>query len=124
MNHFELVEEYEMGRLTEGELFLRLTQSLTEDDALNFLAWTPPDVLARVEDHLRHCPDSEAGWANLRLAQVGSWGQGVTPERIAAETAEELRQHRRGVEVLRDVLGPRPRPYLGPAVLAWEGGTV
>jgi hypothetical protein len=56
-------------------------------------------------------------------SQVGD-GTKEQIEAFEARSAEHLRQHRRGVDVLRDLLGPGPFPPVDPSCLAWNEGII
>jgi hypothetical protein len=116
------IEQYERGNLTEGEKFLLLTQAITKKNAQRFVASLSRKHLREVKAYIDGCPGTDEGWSNLRFYRIVSCVRRVSAEEAEAERAEEIRLHRRGVEILRDVIGPQV--VVEPYVLAWKGGTI
>src|SRR5262249_50723539 len=77
-----------------------------------------PELLGQVQEYVEHCPRTEEGWARLRWYRICSWA-GATRERVEAAEAEERSQHRRGVEILRDIFGSLPSQLLPVAEMSW-----
>ena len=110
------IEQYERGK------FLLLTQAITEKNAVSFVASLTREQLREVKVYIDDCPRADEDWSKLRIVRMGSCVRAPSTEAIEAETAEKLRQHRRGVEILRDVIGPQV--VVTPELLAWRGGTI
>jgi hypothetical protein len=119
----QIVEMYDLGNITKTELLIRLMRSVTEDNASEFVASIPPELLGEVQEYVANCPEAEEAWARLRWFHAGAYivPPGHEEERRGydeAVLAQEQRRHRKGVEVLRDVFGPsRPLPLLNPSWL-------
>jgi hypothetical protein len=100
------IEQYERGNLNETEKFLLLTQAVTEKNAVSFVASLTREQLREVKAYIDGCPGTDEGWSKLRFYHIVSCVRPLSAEEVEAERAEELRLHRRGVEILRDVVGP------------------
>jgi hypothetical protein len=110
------IEQYERGK------FLLLTQAITEKNAVSFVASLSRKHLREVKSYIDGCPRTDEGWSKLRFYHIVSCVRQPSAEEVEAERAEELRLHRRGVEILRDVIGPQV--VVEPYVFAWRGGTI
>jgi hypothetical protein len=116
------IEQYDRGNLTEGEKFLLLTQAITEKNVQRFVASVSPEQLRGLKTYIDSCPNADEDWSKLRSFHIGCYVGGRSAEEVEAERVEENRLHRRGVEILRDVIGPQV--VVAPELLAWRGGTI
>jgi hypothetical protein len=116
------IEQYERGHLNKTEKFLQLATAVTEENAAGFVASLSRKHLREVKAYINGCPRTDEGWSKLRFYHIVSCVRRRSAEEVEAERAEELHLHRRGVELLRDVIGPQV--VVDPSVLAWRGGTI
>src|SRR2546427_691616 len=122
----KVLEHYERGNLTEGEKFHLLSQAVTDRNGARFVASLAREQLRELKAYLDSCPTTDEGWAELRSFHIKSWARAPSAEVLEAARAEELRQHRRGVDILRDVVGPHlfGEVDVDPSLPAWEAGTI
>jgi hypothetical protein len=118
----EVIRQYERGNLAEGEKFFLLAQAITEQNAARFIASLPAELMEELRRYIDGCPRTDNDWAKVRFFRIASWVRAPSPEVIEAERAAELRLHRQGVEILRDVVGPRVA--IAPLLLAWQSATI
>jgi hypothetical protein len=116
------IEQYERGNLNETEKFLLLTQAITKKNVQRFVALLSPEELRALKSYIDSCPNTDEGWSKLRSFHIGCWMGSRSAEAIEAERVEELRLQRRGVEILRDVIGPQV--VVAAELLAWNRGTI
>src|SRR5436190_3201950 len=69
----KIAEQYQQGDRARMDYFISLMQAITEDNAVEFAAFTPPDLLEEVRKYVAGCPHNEEGWAQLRWYAVRTW---------------------------------------------------
>ncbi len=124
----QVVQAYERGDLTLTTLIHEFGRCLTEGNTTGLVSLFSPELLGLLKAEIDEYPRNEEGWSLMRIYYIASvpTPRDVAPEQLEAEQLKEGRIFRRGVEILRDCIGPSPsgRIEIDPYLLAWADGTI
>jgi hypothetical protein len=109
---------YERGDLNLTDLVVGLGRCLPDDDVARLILSLSPVDLAALKEFINEFPCTEEYWSRVRVCHIATRTFPLTSKQAETEMAEEGRMLRRGVELLRDGIGPGPKA-LDPFLLAW-----
>lgn len=95
---------WKKGQIARGDLKFYLLRALTPENTEAFSKIVKPDVLAELVDAIDEAPITEEGWGKMRRFAMGGYTGPLTAEVDEAEQQKaewEMRQYRKGVELLR-----------------------